>query len=370
MLVEDEPSVAKLFQFNLEKADFNVTIATNGSEGFKLAKEDSFDLILSDIMMPISDGYQFRKQILDDSNLKNIPFVFLTAKGSEEDILTGYDLGIDEYIIKTSPPKIVIAKLKAILSSKNKREEEAVDELNKAVNNLGSRVVPKSAPLISNYKIDHWHKPYKDIPGGDFIDYIQIDNDTTVVIIGDVMGKKWNAWYFALAYAGYIRSSIRAAVETASPVFPSNILERVNKTVFHDERISEIFTTISILTINSKINKVFYSGAGDLPLLLKQSDSMIREIHSGGLLLGFSETSDYLDVELELKKNDIIYLITDGIIESENPDGEFYGIERFKQLLGTYSDSGNCLDYIKSEINSFTSSNFSDDISLVSIKYI
>ena len=367
LLVEDEPSVATLFQFNLKKANYEVTLASNGEEGLKLAKTEKFDLILSDIMMPVLDGYQFRKQLLGDEILRNIPFVYLTAKGSEEDILSGYDLEIDEYIIKTSPPKIVIAKLNAILSSKIKRKKEAVDELNEAVNNLGSRVVPDKTPQLKDYVISQWHQPYEDIPGGDFIDYINLDQNKTIIIIGDVMGKKWNAWYFALAYAGYIRSAIRTVAEDSASLSPGKILEKVNKVVYNDERIAEIFTTISILLINTENNKILYSGAGDLPLFVVRKNNMVEQIQSEGLLLGFSESCGYKDVEIKLEKSETIYLITDGIIETENSETGFFGIDYFCETIKNSGFDINFKD-LKKTLSRFCDAGYSDDISIVAIK--
>ena len=86
LLVEDEFNIAKLFKYNLTKAGFRCEVAGNGREGFELAEKIKPDLILSDVMMPEVDGYEFRKRLLENTELKQIPFVFLTAKGEEDDI--------------------------------------------------------------------------------------------------------------------------------------------------------------------------------------------------------------------------------------------------------------------------------------------
>ena len=127
LLVEDEPNIATLFKYNLKKAGFNCQVASNGSEGYQKAKQIMPDIIVSDIMMPEVDGFEFRKMLLSDPLLKPIPFVFLTAKGEEEDILNGYELDIEDYIIKTASPKVVIAKVNAVIKSKQKKREKAVD---------------------------------------------------------------------------------------------------------------------------------------------------------------------------------------------------------------------------------------------------
>ena len=69
-------------------------------------------IIVSDIMMPKIDGFEFRKMLLKDNMLRDIPFIFLTAKNTEDDILGGYDLGITDYVVKTAGPKVVVAKVR------------------------------------------------------------------------------------------------------------------------------------------------------------------------------------------------------------------------------------------------------------------
>ena len=132
LLVEDEPNIAMLFKYNLTKAGYLCETANNGKVGFEKVAEFQPDLIISDIMMPEVDGFEFRKMLLADSELAKIPFIFLTAKGSEEDILNGYDMDIEEYIIKTSSPRIVLAKIAAVLKVKAKEREKAVEEVHQA----------------------------------------------------------------------------------------------------------------------------------------------------------------------------------------------------------------------------------------------
>ena len=117
LLVEDEESVAKLFLYNFKKAGYDCQWAENGLDGYLKARDFKPDIIVSDIMMPEVDGHQFRKRVLEDSSLKLIPFIFLSAKGDETDILEGYDLHVEDYIVKTSGPKIVLAKINAVLKA-------------------------------------------------------------------------------------------------------------------------------------------------------------------------------------------------------------------------------------------------------------
>lgn len=368
LLVEDELNIAKLFEFNLKKAGFTVEIANNGKEGFDMAREVNPDIIISDIMMPETDGFEFRKLILQDTELRKIPFVFLTAKGEEEDILEGYDLDIHDYIIKTASTKIVIAKVNAILSSHKKEKAKVVEEVQQAADNMRATVVPKEFPVFEGYQIRHWHVPFENVPGGDFIDYFKFDDDNMVVILGDVMGKKWGAWYFAVAYAGYVRSAVRFALQSVEDLSPAKIISKVNESVFKDERIAEVFITLSVIIINNKTNKIKYSGAGDLPLVYRKDK--VDFILSKGLLLGFDESSEYKDHELDLVPGDELFLLTDGIMESRNHSAEQFGHEGFLNALKDSPEGADSIEAVKKSFNDHTEGKYEDDVSLIEIKKI
>ncbi len=367
LLVEDEPNIAMLFKYNLTKAGYICETANNGKMGFEKVASFQPDLIISDIMMPEVDGFEFRKMLLADSELAKIPFIFLTAKGSEEDILNGYDMDIEEYIIKTSSPRIVLAKIAAVLKVKAKEREKAVEEVHQAADNMKTKVVPDEFLQINGFEVRHWHQTFENIPGGDFIDYIKIDDDRGIIVLGDVMGKKWKAWYFAVAYAGYVRSAVRFGIQSSEEITPGKIMAGVNKSVYHDERISEVFITLTILLLNNKTNSITYAGAGDLPILHK-SEKEVRMINSDGILLGFDENTEYSDFSIELKRGDKIFLLTDGILESRNEEKEMYGKERLIKSIEDISLADVCLEKIKEDFINFTNNKFEDDVTIIALK--
>lgn len=369
LLVEDEQNIAKLFKYNLSKAGYQCEVACNGKEGYEMAGKIQPDIIISDVMMPEMDGYEFRKKLLTNPVLKQIPFVFLTAKGEEDDILEGFNLEIEDYIIKTSSPKVVIAKVSAILKTLEKERTKVVGEVQKAADSMGVKVVPDEFPKFDGFEIKHWHLSHKNVPGGDFIDYIKIDDDNMIIVLGDTMGKRWGAWYFAVAYAGYVRSATRFVLESTKEYKPSEVIQKVNESVFKDERISEVFITLSIIIIDKKNLKLKYAGAGDLPLFYK-SKGRVEKFVSSGLLLGFSQAGEYEDHEIELKRGDQIFLVTDGITESRNFAGEMYGEEGLVKLLINLKPEDDSLEQIKTEIFSYTGGELEDDVSVIAIKVL
>ena len=369
VLIDDDVSTTKLFQYSLNKAGFDCETAHTANEGLKLIKSSPPDIIICDIIMPGIDGFQLRKMILEDPELKVIPFIFLSAKGAEKNILEGFDLDITDYIVKTAGPKVIIAKVAAMIKSLDKERRKAVLELHQAADSIRAKVVPDNNPEFSGFNIEHWHIPYSGIPGGDFIDYFRLNENNLAIVMGDVMGKRWGAWYFAFAYAGYIRSSLRAVLESVDDFLPSKILEKVNRSVYNDAKISEVFATISVLILNNKNKTAYYSGAGDLPILYKDSSNgKVSKIQSDGTLLGFSELSKFIDYTIKLKSNDVILLSTDGMLESRNNLKEQFGSTKIVNLLNSSSNDEDPLKLIKKEFSEFTGNRFEDDVSLISIK--
>ena len=115
LVVEDEHDLRELIQFNIEQEGFKTRGAENGEQGLMMALEQVPSLILMDIMMPICDGLvALRKMREDASPLKKVPVIMLTAKGEEADIVSGLELGADDYIVKPFSPKELVARIKAV----------------------------------------------------------------------------------------------------------------------------------------------------------------------------------------------------------------------------------------------------------------
>lgn len=112
LIIEDEIRIRILLRDYLKREGFNVIEASDGDEGINTFQNNSIDLILLDIMMPRVDGITVLETI---RNVSDVPIILLTAKSQEEDKLFGYELGADDYITKPFSPKVLIAKVKALL---------------------------------------------------------------------------------------------------------------------------------------------------------------------------------------------------------------------------------------------------------------
>ena len=126
MVVDDDTRIRKLVKDFLEKDHFYVLEASNGEEAMDLFYENpDTALVLLDVMMPDMDGWQVLREIRETSK---VPIIMLTARADERDELKGFELGVDEYIAKPFSPKILMARVEAILRRTKGAEEEALTE--------------------------------------------------------------------------------------------------------------------------------------------------------------------------------------------------------------------------------------------------
>ena len=113
LIVDDEPDILELLEYNLRKEGFEVVQAQNGAQGVKLALERLPDVIVLDIMMPEMDGFEACKAIRANPATAGIPVIFLTAKSGEIDEILGLELGADDFVQKPISPRLLVSRIKA-----------------------------------------------------------------------------------------------------------------------------------------------------------------------------------------------------------------------------------------------------------------
>ncbi|MBK26768.1 MAG: DNA-binding response regulator [Halobacteriovorax sp.] len=128
LIVEDEEDIRDLIHFHLFKSKHQVYEADNGPKAVEEAISKKPDLILLDIMIPGIDGIEVCRQLKANSETKDIKIIFISAKGEEEDIVKGLELGADDYISKPFSPKILIARVNAVLRRDASPEESKTIE--------------------------------------------------------------------------------------------------------------------------------------------------------------------------------------------------------------------------------------------------
>jgi two-component system alkaline phosphatase synthesis response regulator PhoP len=143
LIVDDEPDILELIEYNLKKEGYQVFLAKDGYEGINVAKKVQPDLIILDIMMPRMDGIEACRLMRAIPDFKNTFMVFLTARSEEYSEIAGFNVGADDYIAKPIKPRALVSRINAILR-RNTTQEEVSD--NKV--EIGDLVIDREAYLV------------------------------------------------------------------------------------------------------------------------------------------------------------------------------------------------------------------------------
>ncbi len=181
LIAEDEFELAKGLKFLLEKNKFSVDVVHDGGAALECFGTGSYDVIVVDIMMPKVDGWAVCKEIRAYSK---VPIIMLTAKSDERDELLGFQLGVDEYISKPFSPKILVARVEAILRRTNQvSTDEALD--------AGGIQLDKAAHivLIDGRQVDLSYKEFE------LLSYF-MENEGIALSREKILNSVWNYDYF------------------------------------------------------------------------------------------------------------------------------------------------------------------------------
>ena len=125
LVVDDEEDILELIRFHLARDGYTVTTSASGEDAIKQARRQRFDLIVLDLMLPGVDGFEVAKTLKADPKTGAVPILMLTARGEDADIVTGLEIGADDYVTKPFGPRVLCARVKSVL---RRRGQAPVDE--------------------------------------------------------------------------------------------------------------------------------------------------------------------------------------------------------------------------------------------------
>ncbi len=369
ILIVDDEILNVTVLGDLLKDDYTVMVAKNGKQALKVVEMQNPDLVLLDIMMPEMDGYEVCKRLKDNPVTKDIPVIFISAMGQEEDETKGLELGAVDYIRKPISPAITKSRVKTHIELRNTYKElESQKNRMQQELDVGHRMqlgmLPTVFPDHDNFSIYASLRPAKEM-SGDFYDFFLIDDNHVVFCVGDVSGKGVPAALFMAQTKILLKSHITSADSMAESVY------RVNFMLSQDND-AGMFVTLFLACINLKTGELQYVNCGHQPpLILRSNGELERMQNPQDIILGVMEDYQYTSLRSDLNTEDAILIYTDGITEAIDSNKNMYGEERLMNLLK--SSNGvtpqqmvkNIIDDVDSfadEIDQF------DDITVLSLK--
>jgi len=151
LVVDDEDDLLELVRYNLAKEGYEVVCVGSGEEALKVARKDPPDLIVLDLMLPAVDGLEVCRRLKGDARTREVPIVMLTAKSEESDMIAGLDRGADDYIAKPFSPRVLTARIKALLrrhDAQRQAEAELTIEVHELAINPGRHEASLAGRLL------------------------------------------------------------------------------------------------------------------------------------------------------------------------------------------------------------------------------
>lgn len=356
LVIEDNTTLRETIATMLELSGFNVHSASDGYAGLNLAIEQAPDLVICDVNMPVLDGYETIRKFRETSNLKFIPFIFLSALSTKFDIRKGMNSGAEDYLTKPFDPQELIAVVSRQLEHNKERNLAYLNDLNTQIHRIAEQIESNyrkdKEELESSFKsaqhIQRLILPTKEelshIFPGNFIFYQSKDEisgdffwarelgDIKLIAVADCTGHGIPGALLTMLYYQILNS----IVDFYKLISPSEILTKANELITNLRSVHSDFTEhngmdIVICSINNKTSELKYSGA-QRPLYFVTNNRLLDEIpelpelrsHAKTLFnfrgdhysIGNADPKFFIEERtIYFEKGDSIYLSSDGLAD-------------------------------------------------------
>jgi serine phosphatase RsbU (regulator of sigma subunit) len=242
------------------------------------------------------------------------------------------------------------------------QERERIEQELRVARLIQQTLLPKSAPELGGYQIAAYYRPAREV-GGDFYDFLDLEDGRLGLIVGDASGKGIPA---ALVMAN-TRGMLRAGAQISDS--PSEVLERVNNTLYPDIP-PNMFVTCLAALLDCRAGRLQYANAGHDPPYLRHADGVSKELRATGMPLGLMPNMSYEQKEITLKPGDSVLLYSDGLVEAHDPKGEMFGFPRMQGFVGAHPGGATLIDFLLAELERFTGEEWEqeDDITLLTLQ--
>ena len=317
LIVEDNKTLRRLLEYRLGKR-FDVRTAENGERALVAVEERVPDLIVSDIMMPVMDGFALLAALRASPATEAIPFIFLTAKTDDLSRQKGLKKGVDDYMTKPFDVDHLINRVEQIVQRSQIYQSKLTAKIGR---DFSDRLLPREMPTEPGYRTLFFSCP-KDDGGGDLFDWTRADDGSYLFTVGDIMGKGLQAKFYAFSFLSYIRSTIHAMLKTT--VSPATLMTRVNEMLIQDQVLEETFASLLLMRWEPATNRVVYANAGHCrPILVTPDGPGLVEYSD--LILGLDPQTEYVDHAFDLPPGSALLCYTDGLNEQLTRSGVMFG---------------------------------------------
>ncbi len=362
----------------LENQDHRVGLAENGMQALELLKEQVFDLILLDILMPVMDGYQVLEKLKSDPQLREIPVIVISAIDEMSSIIRCIEMGAEDYLPKPFDAVLLKARIGAALEKKQLRDKERLYTKSLECDlEIGCQIqtsfFPESLPQIDGWEIAAYFQAARQV-SGDFYDAFQLGrNDKLGLVVADICDKGVGAALSMVVLRSLIRvfSEARQYIDNSEELLKS-IVSNVNTYITKIHNRPNMFATVVFGILEAKKNTLFYVNAGHKqPLVLSADGDLKKILEPTAPAIGLDRDLPLTVDKVDLERDDILIVYTDGVVDARNRKGEFFSEKTLmSHLKKPYPSAFSLLKHIENQISEhILEIDQSDDITMLALRY-
>jgi len=365
LIIDNDNNFITNLYYILQAKSFDIAVAKDFDAAKLEIANSKFKIIFSAYNVNQKNALDFWREIIkSDNKIKKIPLVLIFNEGEEHEIIFGYDLNIQDYIIKNYATESIKAKIENIIQ-KNFDERKKI--LATAYENYLNNVATYNQNLSSKiFDLKIINKIYSPLPGGEFF-LTKIIDDNLVFILADIMGKKWSSWHNAKFYADYFYRIIYSMLEIKKFDSTGILTEEINKFICEDAKISEVFPSCLISFFNFKNKKMQLSIAGDFTAIIVDKQKEIDMPSDKGLLLGLTEETSYETYESKILSGNSYFFLSDGCLEARNLQGNSINLTKILTIVASNQNNDELLNNLTKLYESFSSQYLEDDITIANL---
>jgi sigma-B regulation protein RsbU (phosphoserine phosphatase) len=377
LVVDDDEANRDILSRRLRRDGYDVETASNGVEALRLLRASPFDLILLDLVMPGLDGYQVLVKMKSEPALREIPVIMLSALDQEDGIARCIELGAEDFVSKPFSPVFLRARLDASLERKRLLDQERkthqalvasqkrlAAELAEAASYVRS-LLPD--PFEESIRVSWRFQPCAEL-GGDIFGYHWMDANRLAIYLLDVSGHGMGAALLSVSISNMLRSQSLSSAQLGDP---AEVLGQLNR-MFPMEEQNNLLFTMWYGVLDRKRRRLAYASGGHPPaVLVNDASDELRQLGTGGRLLGCDPDSAYRSATCPVRPGDRLFVFSDGAYEIARPDGRTAEIQDLLDALQrTPLQGGSKLDGIMAWAAT-TSGDvpFDDDLSILEIVF-
>ncbi len=379
LVVDDNQVNRKLLSQHLKKDGHRVVTAEDGEQALVKLHENSFDLVLLDLEMPRKDGLRTLIEMKQDLVLRHIPVIMITAVEEIESTIRCIEMGAEDYLPKPFNPILLRARIDASLEKKRLRDQEQLylKGLERELE-IGREIqmgfLPEELPQAEGWEIAAYLKAAREV-AGDFYDAFLLPDGNIGLVIADVCDKGVGAALFMTLFRSLIRAAAttNAFGENGAGTSENRLQHTINLTnnyIAETHGNTGMFATVFFGILNPTDGSLVYINGGHEPPVIYNGKEIRDTLAKTGPAIGAIAGLEFKCRQTQLERGDLLFAFTDGVPETNNPQGEFFGREKLFALLKHSEKSvHSLLNQIEAELHMhIADADQFDDITLLAVR--